>query len=287
VVTDNSDRGTASWINPALGDAFCHHLVLGSSDAADRELIEILRASIVPLLCARPRCLLRLAEIDEELGGSHFQPRAILASGDNLYEDDRRRMAAWFGCPLRNAYISQEGGFAAIDCACEAGLHVLPGRAVVEVLGPAGSLQAEGAGELILTNLENWAMPLIRYRIGDRAVVRRGACECGFEGPSLLDLSGRDAPYFHIGGRRFNPYRLNAVFELLPVKQFQVVQHGSAPPRVRWIPRCPDADIPAVARLIAEGFQAKAGTAPGRVEAVTSLGEPGQKMQRYVRLEPL
>jgi phenylacetate-coenzyme A ligase PaaK-like adenylate-forming protein len=173
----------------------------------------------------------------------------------------------------------------ALDCDHQRGLHVIDERAIAEVRTSRGSLARRGSGDLVVTNLENWGMPCIRYDIGDSATLVDDACECGFAGTTLTALYGRDATYFWISGRRFNPYRLNVIFELLPIQQFRVVQDGSREITIQWVPKSAATDLTAVNSLLAARFAAKTGVTADRVEPVRRIGLPSEKVQRYARLE--
>ena len=238
LINDNPDRAPFTFINPAIGYALNHRYILGIDSVNDERLVLTLREATIPLLYGRPRALLRLAELDASLGKAPrtIRPTAILVSGDNLYPDDRMRLANWFGCSVFNAYISQESGFVGMDCEHSAGMHVFGHRAVVEVLRDNGEVSSDGEGELVVTNLENWAMPFIRYRTGDIARVETGSCACGYVGPTITELAGRDSTHFILNGNRLNPSVLNPIFEALPVRQFQVVQRSERTFDVLWIP---------------------------------------------------
>ena len=83
-------------------------------------------------------------------------------------------------------------------------------------------------GEVLITVLNNYAMPLIRYRIGDRAIkAEEKACRCGRGWPILIRaLVGREDDYFvDSQGNSVSPKSLdNPVFYSTKIKQFQVIQ---------------------------------------------------------------
>jgi phenylacetate-CoA ligase len=100
----------------------------------------------------------------------------------------------------------------------------------VEILRPDGTAADTGEpGELVLTDLHNRAMPLIRYRVGDFGAWA-SPCRCGRPLPSLERIYGREYDFVHgLDGRRFHGEFFLYVFEELqstgyPVEQFQVVQ---------------------------------------------------------------
>ncbi len=161
--------------------------------------------------------------------------KAIVSTSEVLTEPHRRAMVSAFGAPVQNEYGCGELGPIAYECPA-GGLHLLPESHVVEVLRPDGTPAARGeSGEVVVTDLNNVALPMIRYRVGDLAVPG-GACSCGRGFPLLERVWGR-AYDFVLGpdGRRYHGEFFMYLFEDQrsagsPIAKFQVVQH--APDRV-------------------------------------------------------
>lgn len=226
LVDDLINRPAYTCINPALNYGLIIRVLLGKDESSDVQLINDLRKTRIPLLYGRPRCLQRLLELDRTISPKHgkIQPSSILSSGDNLYTETQTELEDWFMCKVHNAYVSQEGGFVAVECEHQNGMHVLNNKAIIEILTKTGNIEKQGSGEIVITNLENYAMPFIRYKTDDWAAVKETSCECGYTGSSIITLSGRDSPYFFINNKRFNPSLLNKVFEISGLEQFQVIQ---------------------------------------------------------------
>ncbi len=119
--------------------------------------------------------------------------RAVFVTGEVLLERDREVIAAMFGKAVVVEYGSRDGGCTAL--ACPVGrLHVADENMIVELLDPAGRPVAPGQiGEITLTHLEAFAMPLIRYRIGDlaRSADHGAVCSCGRAHTVLAEVRGR------------------------------------------------------------------------------------------------
>ena len=77
-----------------------------------------------------------------------------------------------------------------MECA-HAALHVNAADVLVEVDAP----DPDGIGDLLITQLNNFVFPFIRYRIGDLAALRECACACGRRLPRLSDLRGRSTDF--------------------------------------------------------------------------------------------
>lgn len=119
-------------------------------------------------------------------------PKAILVSAGTLYPHMREMIERVFAAPVFNRYGSREVGGIACECAYHKGLHVNPYTHHVEILREDGNRCVPGEmGEVVVTLLINEAMPLLRYRIGDMAVLAQQPCDCGRHWPLLSGVFGR------------------------------------------------------------------------------------------------
>jgi phenylacetate-CoA ligase len=131
----------------------------------------------------------------------------------------RRLCEEVLGAPLFETYSAREFFNVASECEAHDGLHVSAENLVVEV--------AED-GELIVTDLRNEGMPLIRYRIGDGGAWAGKACACGRGLPVLARVEGRIYETLEgAGGRRVPGEYFGHLFkDYRSVRQYQVAQMG-------------------------------------------------------------
>ena len=115
---------------------------------------------------------------------------AIMTSAGTLHPLMREKIETAFQCKVFNRYGSREVGDIASECEAHAGLHVFPSGNYIEIVDDQGHPVPNGEeGNILVTNLYNYAMPLIRYYIGDRGVLSRSdRCACGRQG----QISGKD-----------------------------------------------------------------------------------------------
>ena len=185
----------------------------------------------------RPDFLRGMAGVVDRLAGEasvaelrRIRPRVVWVSGEVLTAVARTRIGSAFGAPVHNAYGTHEVGLLASDCPQGALMHLGRPDLLVEVLDSDGrSVEASGTGEVVVTALDCFAAPLIRYRLTD--VVTRGpdACACGRAGPTLTHIEGRSIDYFEMpDGRRLHPYRiLSPTLAAAPwIRQYQLVQES-------------------------------------------------------------
>jgi phenylacetate-CoA ligase len=123
---------------------------------------------------------------------------AIMTLAGTLYPFMREKIEAVFHCKIFNRYGSREVGDIACECEAHAGLHVFPWGNYIEIVDDEGHPVPNGVeGNILVTNLNNFAMPLIRYAIGDRGMLSLSdQCSCGRQGQILERLSGRNVDVF-------------------------------------------------------------------------------------------
>lgn len=117
-----------------------------------------------------------------------YRPRSIISSAELLSAQSRERIESVFGCPVFNRYGCREVAVVASECEYHDGMHVMAEGLYVEVL-PSNSTAR--VGSIVVTDLLNYAMPLIRYRIGDVGSWSEGPCACGRGLPRLAGVEGR------------------------------------------------------------------------------------------------
>ncbi len=181
--------------------------------------------------------LYSLAQDVLRLGLDRVPMTVAVTNAEPLYDFQRAAIAEAFHCPVRETYGMSE----LVACAgeCERGrLHLWPETGVVEVLEDARPLEPGVVGDLICTGLLNDAMPLIRYRVGDRGSRVAGSmpCACGRTLPMLGGIEGRlDDVLLTPDGRRIG--RLDTVFKAdWPIREAQIIQDRPDEVRLRFVP---------------------------------------------------
>jgi phenylacetate-CoA ligase len=154
--------------------------------------------------------------------------REILTLGEVLPDSLRAEAHRVWGIPVSDAYSTVELGFVGFDCAKRSGLHVQAEHVFVEVLREDGSPCEVGEwGRIVVTALHAFAMPFIRYDIGDYALVGE-ACPCGRTLPILARILGRVRNMLRLpnGGHTWPVFGGNTFGKLAPVRQFRLVQRS-------------------------------------------------------------
>jgi phenylacetate-CoA ligase len=189
--SDTPPTGWRARLNRALVD---RQLFLHAGNVAEEKMA----AFHEEVTRFRPRVLLaytsvavRFARYLKARGLTPYRPHALICSAEVLTEEHRRLLEETFGCPVFNRYGSRELSIIASECERRDGLHVMAEGLYVEVVRGGEHARPGEPGAILVTDLLNFAMPLIRYRIGDVGVWAEGACACGRGLPRLASVSGR------------------------------------------------------------------------------------------------
>ncbi len=130
-------------------------------------------------LLTRPPVLAALLRHRRDNGGGIPGLVQVSTTGETLDDDLRTACSEAWGIDAVDVYRAREVGIVALQCPDHPHLHVQSENLLVEVLSEAGDPCGPGEkGRVVVTDLHNFATPLIRYDIGDDAEVG-GACPCG------------------------------------------------------------------------------------------------------------
>jgi phenylacetate-CoA ligase len=194
--------------------------------------------------------LYTVAQYVNRTGRKPHPPRAVLGGGGTLLPPMAAAIRQAFGAPPANLYGSREMGDVACECPAGEGLHISLNSHKVEVTDAAGRSVVEEDGDLVLTSVHNYAMPFIRYHIGDRGRLTHRVCSCGRGFPLLENVSGRAMESFvRADGAIVSPiYMITAVGGLTEpdlIERVQFVQEGRRQVVVRFVPT-PRAEVRAI-----------------------------------------
>jgi phenylacetate-CoA ligase len=212
--------------------------VSGGMTARQLTLLRDLQPDI--LLCT-PSYAIRLGEALAAAGlraGSGLSLRAGLFGAEPWTEAMRARIEDLLGAPAMDNYGLSEviGPGVAAECLeAQDGLHVNEDHFLVEAIDPAdGEPVPDGTpGELVFSTVTKQALPLLRYRTGDIAALRRGPCECGRTLVKMSKVTGRRDDMLVIRGVNVYPSEVERVLLGHPAiapDYLLVVDERRAPP---------------------------------------------------------
>jgi phenylacetate-CoA ligase len=180
------------------------------------------------LLVAQPSILCLTADYLLAQGRQDIRPRILSVGGEVLTPLMRHRLTQAFGVEPVQTYASHEFPLIGWECGVSGELHTCDDGVIVEVMRDGRPAATGEEGEVVVTNLHAYAMPLIRYRLAD--LVTRGSdqCACGQPFSTIRAIQGRMNDYFSLpDGRRLHPYRI--LERLLSegdawIRQYQLLQ---------------------------------------------------------------
>lgn len=138
--------------------------------------------------------------------GKHYKLKAVMTTAEPLFPEHRDLFRDVFGCETFDQYGCGEIGGVAFECDHHNGLHVTEERVILET---------NERNELLITDLDNFAMPLIRYWNGDEAEISKDLCTCGRKSKLIRQIRGRVVDYLYgeNGSKLHSSYLWKALYE--------------------------------------------------------------------------
>lgn len=128
------------------------------------------------------------------------QLKAVVSTSETLDSQQRQIIGDTFGCPVVNEYGARDAGILAYECPC-GHLHMSMENVILEVVDPM-TMEPVGVGQsglVVTTDLNNFAMPRLRYLLGDTATLSaESSCLCGVTLPMIQSLDGREDAIFQL-----------------------------------------------------------------------------------------
>lgn len=169
-----------------------------------------------PVVRGYASSLYYVARYVEGHGLAISKPKAVVSSTEVLHSRMRETIERVFGCKVFDSYGCREISQIATECEAHNGLHIVFENQFVELVD----------NEIIVTNLNNYVMPFIRYKVGDLASsIDYSPCPCGRFSPRIKSLIGRDNDNIELpNGKVINGEFFEFLFFGIPsVIQYQVV----------------------------------------------------------------
>lgn len=156
-----------------------------------------------------------------------YSPSSIITSAGVLTSKVKKFLESIFNCKVYNRYGSREVGLIGMSCEESNKLHINMYHQFLEIVDNHGKRMKENQkGNILITNLNNYAMPLIRYKIGDRGSLNKQVCECGRGLYRLNNIHGRIVDTFKnsSGDLIDGEYFTHLFYFMENLKKFQVIQ---------------------------------------------------------------
>lgn len=200
-----------------------------------RELLNELRPKVI---YAYPTPLALFCEYLRDAGKPFHHPYSAISTAEPLLDEQRSVIESTLRCSVFEHYGSREFGMIAGECEEHNGMHLNPVSAYSEYV-PVESSEAPGLKEILVTDLLNFGMPLIRYRANDCVIRELGVCKCGRGYPLMGRIVGRTGDVFQLrnGDRVPGVALTNRVLKVCPgLVKTQIIQESFDEFRIKYVP---------------------------------------------------
>lgn len=178
------------------------------------------------LIVAYVSSITLLARYIQEIGIRGIKPRAIQTSAEVLTVPQRKLLEDVFQCQVFDRYGCREVGNIAHECNAHEGLHLLSENNYTEFLIDGTKAKFGETGLITVTNLNNLAMPFIRYQPGDLGSPAESSCSCGRGLPLMEMVAGRSTDVIKSPSGRLlhGEFFTHLFYRINGIRQFQVIQ---------------------------------------------------------------
>ncbi|MBO5454663.1 MAG: phenylacetate--CoA ligase family protein [Clostridia bacterium] len=216
--------------------AFARNLIMKDIVSLDKENLESIRCMLkknkkIKMILGYASTLENLANYLLECNDTPdmFKIKTVISGSEVLTEDTREKLKKVFGCLVVSFYSNQENGTLAIECVDNKEFHVNDASYIIELLKPDCDEPVEPGeeGRVVVTDLYNRAMPVIRYDTGDMAVSKKEA-ECKWKSNVFASISGRrDDMLYATDGTPISSHTFGVyMWQYNKLKQYQFIQNG-------------------------------------------------------------
>jgi len=174
--------------------------------------------------------------------GLEIRPKLVFSTGELLAKEEREAINAAFGVKMFDQFGCVELSRTAWECPAHNGYHMDAESGIMEFLRDGKPVKPGERGEITYTNLYNYAMPFIRYSVGDIGIPSDEKCSCGRGLPMMKVIEGRNNSLVRLPGGRMLPslsfWSIMGMFsERDSISKFRVIQDKLEEIRIQIVPK--------------------------------------------------
>lgn len=196
--------------------------VLPTGTGNTERQIELMQDLGSTAIACTPSYFLYINEVAQKMDVSirdDTRLKAGIFGAEPWSDETRRRIEDSTGIKAYDIYgTSEMSGPLFTECHLQNGIHIWADMFLIEVIDPKTMEQVDDGerGELVVTSLDKWAFPLIRYRIGDITILNNEPCECGRTHPRIMRILGRTDDMIIVRGINVFPSQVESVLMRIP-----------------------------------------------------------------------
>jgi phenylacetate-CoA ligase len=175
--------------------------------------------------------LLILANFIENNELEGIKPAVVSSTSEMLLPHNRAYLERIFNAPVFDQYGCGEVSAISYECASHNGLHVNMEHVICEILDENYNTVVDKSGKIVVTDLDNYVMPFIRFENGDLGSLMAVKCGCGVNQPLMRSIEGRDIDTIILknGSKVHGVFFTDIFFELGimagSIQRFQIYQN--------------------------------------------------------------
>jgi len=287
--TENINHRHHSWIATRLKEYVSKQILLDASsmtEASAKDFLNKYNRLGPAILHGYVGGLNHLAEYLCMRDMNIQRPLAVWSTAGPISSVQRSLFERTFDAPIYDQYGSCEVYWIAAECTRHEGLHINSDVRHVDFIGENGEDVAFGStGEIAVTDLVNYAFPLIRYLNGDMGYAIEKPCSCGIKFPLMGSVGGRVSETMVFPNQvAISGEYLTTIFDSYPevVRAFQVVQRKDLSLHVRVVPNVHEAALAPILEIVKMQLNQKTGgCVPICISSVDSISSDRGKL-RYI-----
>lgn len=258
-----------------------------SIDAPPLKQLEWIERANAAHVMTYPNNMRAIAHAARRRGGPFPKIATLISSGELLDDAARDEIVGTFGCHIIDIYAAREFGHLAFKCPDHDAYHIACECVHLELLDDDGNPATRGeSGRIVVTGFYNYAMPFIRYDLGDYAIAGVTSCGCGRGLPTLTQIGGRTRNLFVMpdGSRHWpalGPLSKSLV-KFLAYEDIQFIQHDVNLIEIRYVPRpgSSEGNAEEIDRMMKARFHPDLGV---RLSPVAEIKRgPGGKIEQFI-----
>jgi len=163
--------------------------------------------------------------------------KAIFTTSEVLNDLYRKTIESTFRVKVFDEYGVRDGGALAMECDAHMGLHLTEEKTITEIVDDTGTPLIGKIGDVVHTDLYNYAFPFIRYNVEDRGIISLDQCGCGRELPRFTTIEGRKTDIIKFSnGKSWIGSGAIVIFNDFDLRKYQLVETSKDNIRVLIIP---------------------------------------------------